>query len=296
MQKQIKDIIQTNNINNINNVNNIKKIKKIALLIGINYTGTKIKLNGCHNDVFIIKDILISQYDYNENNIICLIDEPNYIQPTASNIMEQLNFLYLQTKTNKVCEIYIHYSGHGNIFNKNKLDGKKYIVPIDYKKSGVISNQNFYTFLYNLSNLSNSSKIKKLKKITIVLDCCNSANFINLPFSYVSNDFNIVEKQINNNDLNMQNIDTFILSSYMKSNLTYENNNNNNQYYGLLTINLKKSLEKLNYTCSIEQLITYIKNEFENNSENNSKIPIICVCSNMNSFKSVVYEKKINTI
>ena len=87
--------------------------KKIALLIGINYIGTESQLYGCQNDVIKMKDVLKNNYGYKEENIIMLIDKPEYIQPTASNIITQLNSIYISSSKEKISEIYIHYSGHG---------------------------------------------------------------------------------------------------------------------------------------------------------------------------------------
>ena len=38
-------------------------VDKYALLIGINYTGTKHELKGCVNDVNLIKDMLITGFN-----------------------------------------------------------------------------------------------------------------------------------------------------------------------------------------------------------------------------------------
>ena len=48
------------------------KANKIALMISINYTGTKYELKGCHNDVDNYKEVLIQNFGYNEKNIIIL--------------------------------------------------------------------------------------------------------------------------------------------------------------------------------------------------------------------------------
>ena len=132
--------------------------KKIALLIGINYIGTESQLYGCQNDVIKMKDVLINNYGYKEENITMLIDKPEYIQPTASNIITQLNSIYISSSKEKINEIYIHYSGHGtNIIDKSmdETDGKdECIVPVDYNTSGIITDDLIYLFLSKIKELN----------------------------------------------------------------------------------------------------------------------------------------------
>ncbi len=247
---------------------------KIALLIGINYTNTSIKLKGSHNDVLIMKKILSTYYDYLDENIVILIDDVNNIQPTKSNIIAQLNYLHEQTKEKKIDEIYIHYSGHCDISNKNK--SIKYIIPIDYKQNGIIPNKIFNNFLY---------KLKNIKKITIVFDCCNSANFINLPFSYFfETSTNDIKQNIYINERYTKKFSIFVLSSCQDSQSSYETNTNN-KYYGTFTFNLKKILEKLNYSCNIKQLLINITNEFKKN-----QTPYISVNLSTHTINSLIYE------
>jgi hypothetical protein len=258
--------------------------KKIALLIGINYIGTESQLYGCQNDVIKMKDVLINNYGYKEENIIMLIDKPEYIQPTASNIITQLNSIYISSSKEKINEIYIHYSGHGtNIIDKSmdETDGKdECIVPVDYNTSGIITDDLIYLFL---------SKIKPVeKKIILVFDSCNSASCTDLSYSFVIDNTYQIKKQILSKRkpiTNNKNI--FVLSGCLDAKLSYDVAEPDGTPCGLLSYNLRKTLEKFNYTCSIEQLLLNIKKSFENIDQS----PVISVNANNIALNTLIFEK-----
>ena len=59
---------------------------KRALLVGINYRGTKSELSGCINDVENVKKYLLKR-GYSEENIVVLTDDTP-VKPTKSNILK----------------------------------------------------------------------------------------------------------------------------------------------------------------------------------------------------------------
>ncbi len=258
--------------------------KKIALLIGINYTGSSVQLAGCQNDVIKMKDVLINNYGYKNENIIMLIDRPGYIQPTTSNIIAQLNGLFIITSKEKISEIYVHYSGHGtNVIDKDRdeTDGMdECIVPVDYSVSGIISDDIIYSFL---------SKIKPVeKKIIWVFDSCNSASCTDLPYSFVIDNKKKITKQIlskrkpitNNNNI-------FVLSGCLDAKSSYDVAEPDGTPCGLLTFNLRKTLAQFNYTCTIEQLLVNIKKGFGNLDQ----APVLSVNLNTFNTNTVVFQK-----
>lgn len=258
-----------------------------ALLIGINYVGTSAQLNGCQNDVIKMKEVMKTHYGYKEKNIITLMDRQGFISPTATNIIQQLNSLYLKAKRGLVNEIYIHYSGHGTSIidrNRDETDGRdECIVPLDYAKSGVITDDLIYSFL---------SKISPVKKITWIFDSCNSASCSDLPYSYTLNNSNQIIKQVLSKRrpiANNKNI--FVLSGCLDAKVSYDVRESDGTPCGLLSYNLRKTLEQYGYSCTISQLLTNIKKEFGSNDQT----PVLSVNSNSYGPNTIIFEKSILT-
>ncbi|KAL5978724.1 Metacaspase-4 [Asimina triloba] len=83
-----------------------------ALLVGINYPGTKAELKGCINDVKRMHKCLIDRYGFSEDEITVLIDtDDSYTQPTGANIRRALSDLLQSARPGDV--LFFHYSGHG---------------------------------------------------------------------------------------------------------------------------------------------------------------------------------------
>ena len=62
-----------------------------AVLIGINYPGTKAELRGCVNDVRRMYKCLVERYGFSEEDITVLIDtDDSYTKPTGKNIRKAL--------------------------------------------------------------------------------------------------------------------------------------------------------------------------------------------------------------
>ena len=60
---------------------------------------------------------------------------------------------------------------------------------------------------------------------------------------------------------------------------------------GLLSYNLRKTLEQFGYNCTIEQLLTNIKKGFGTNDQT----PVLSVNSNTYGPNTIIFEKKIKT-
>jgi hypothetical protein len=85
---------------------------KKAVLIGINYPGTKAELRGCVNDVWRMHKCLIERYGFSENDVTILIDtDSSYTEPTGKNIRSALSDLVGSAEEGDV--LFVHYSGHG---------------------------------------------------------------------------------------------------------------------------------------------------------------------------------------
>lgn len=85
---------------------------KKAVLIGINYPGTKAELRGCVNDVRRMHKCLVERYGFSEEDITILIDtDESSTQPTGKNIRRALADLVGSADSGDV--LVVHYSGHG---------------------------------------------------------------------------------------------------------------------------------------------------------------------------------------
>jgi hypothetical protein len=150
---------------------------KKALLVGINYYSVSgCKLNGCVDDIINMKNNLITNYGYTDNDIVMLRDDSTaYTQPTAQNIV---NWLYALIQISAKCEeVWFHYSGHGSTIpdlNRDEQSGRdSVIIPVDFQKVGVITDD----LLLGI--------VKKSKCRTMLLfDSCNSGSICDLKWSY----------------------------------------------------------------------------------------------------------------
>lgn len=85
---------------------------KKAVLIGINYPGTKAELKGCINDVNRMHECLIQRFGFEEEDITILIDtDRRCTQPTGKNIRRALQNLVRSAEPGDF--LFVHYSGHG---------------------------------------------------------------------------------------------------------------------------------------------------------------------------------------
>lgn len=152
---------------------------KKALLIGINYKGSKLELNGCINDVKNIKDILLNNFGYNDENIRILTEETNLI-PNKMTIERSIKWLVTDCKPGDT--LYLHYSGHGASIQDtsgDESDGKdEVIIPLDYRTSGVITD--------DWVNLILIKNVPIGVKLWVFMDCCHSGTLMDLKYNWQS--------------------------------------------------------------------------------------------------------------
>ncbi len=150
---------------------------KRALLIGINYKGTKSALRGCINDVQNMKKVLMEKFGYEEKNIRVLTDEER-IKPTKRNMELCIQLITHQTRPGDT--VYFHYSGHGYKIRDTSGDESdgydEVLIPLDHQRAGVITDD------WLRDNLA--AAIPKDSKLFCVLDCCHSGTGMDLPFTY----------------------------------------------------------------------------------------------------------------
>jgi hypothetical protein len=175
---------------------------KRALLIGCNYTATpSVQLSGCINDVVNMRNALIDAYGYQDSNIYTLRDDDKTRLPTRTNILSALTQLVAISSPNDM--LWFHYSGHGvqikdtNGDESDVLD--ECIVPCDYNKSGLITDDNLYSILKNAKC-----------QMMICLDSCFSGTGCDLQYSINYN--NGALTKYTNNKIPIANVKIIMLS------------------------------------------------------------------------------------
>lgn len=154
-----------------------------AVLIGINYTGTNIQLEGCIDDVKNIYNILTTRLGYTPENICIMTDysgEQSDKRPTRDNILRILNEYVAKTKPGDT--LYVHYSGHGVQYpDKNRgeyLGGQDdCILPLS---GGIIKDDELNEILVQ--------KLAEGANLIVTMDACHSGSILHLPVRYTLKD------------------------------------------------------------------------------------------------------------
>lgn len=132
-----------------------------ALLVGINkYQLIGCNLNGCVNDVYAMKGILIGLYGFAEKDITVLIDE----QATRRNILSALSKLVWTDNASLV----FHYSGHGTqVYGGDDADGMdEALCPHDMQDAdGVIRDTLLADYI---------KQVPPTSHLTFISDSCHS--------------------------------------------------------------------------------------------------------------------------
>lgn len=148
---------------------------KRALLCGLNYIGSDSELNGCINDVINVSKFL-KGCGYQDTDIKILTDLTE-IKPTRLNIENAINWLVKDVKSGDT--LFFHYSGHGTTVkdtSKDESDGRdSVLVPLDYEKSGPITDDWLYSNLINV--------LPEGVKLWVLMDCCHSGTMLDLEFN-----------------------------------------------------------------------------------------------------------------
>ena len=231
---------------------------KRAVLIGINYNSIPdLTLNGCINDVILMRNVLIDAYGYNRNNITILRDDglSQYELPTRSNIMSNLEVLCASTTVSD--ELWIHYSGHGTYTrdnNNDEVDGyDEIIVPLDYQTNGTIVDEQLKSVLETASGT-----------VIISQDCCNSGTGWDLPYRFTTDENNRVVLYRESNTMNNPNI--YMFSGSRDDQLASDSYNLDTvRNIGAFTDALVESLRLGNHNNKLTTLRTNINNYLENN-------------------------------
>ncbi|PHJ20101.1 ice family protease p20 domain-containing protein [Cystoisospora suis] len=156
--------------------------RRKALLIGINYRGTRAELRGCVNDVYRMKNLLCSVYGFHDSSttVVTLTDDnPDMLyRPTRNNILKAARWLTIDNRPGD--SLFFHYSGHGGRqIDRSGIEEDGYdetILPLDFETAGQIVDDELHAFL--VQPLQNGCRL------TAVMDCCHSGTGLDLPFTW----------------------------------------------------------------------------------------------------------------
>lgn len=144
---------------------------KKAFLIGINYIGTDCELRGCISDIECIKNLLITDYGYDLENINILTDLTQ-LKPTRANIIQGMQDLIKGTTEDD--NLVMYYSGHGTkVYDANHDEKTGYdeaICPIDMK---MIIDDDILDILSTLQGAT----------LKMFFDCCHSGTISDLTYN-----------------------------------------------------------------------------------------------------------------
>lgn len=242
---------------------------KRALLIGINYYGSSVALNGCINDINNIRELLIRVFKYDPKNITVLDDRAaNLLKPTKANINKFINQMVALTKAGDT--LFLHYSGHGSQvrdvngdekLNLESVNMDDVLCPCDYLRSGFIRDDDLKNILVN--------KLVKGAKLRAFFDCCHSGTMLDLPYIYRNNVFQLVES------LNKLSDDCLAISG-CKDNQTSADAYIDKKYSGALTWALLKTL-KNNQTVPTTWNLLLTLTQYNLSKGRYSQVPVLQV-------------------
>ena len=205
----------------------INKNKK-ALLIGINYTGTKNELFGCINDVNAVKERITNQGFTSVNTITDLTTK----KPTRNNILTEFKNLLLNSQAGDL--LFFMYSGHGYYTldrNGDEQDGyDELIVTSDLQG---ITDDEFKTLI--------QQNLKKDVTLFAMFDCCFSGSILDLRYQYL-NSMNYDNYTENNKDNNTNG--NVFMSSGCTDEQTSADTVINNKACGAMSWSLLESLKQ----------------------------------------------------
>jgi len=149
-----------------------------ALLIGVNYFGTRAQLRGCINDVKNLHSLLTREYGWDSANIRTLTDDNRAQMPTRANITENLRWLAQGARPGDV--LFLSFSGHGaqeQDPHGYEEDGmNETILPVDFERAGQITDDEIAELVVR--------HLPEGVKLTCVMDSCHSGTGLDLPYTW----------------------------------------------------------------------------------------------------------------
>jgi len=113
--------------------------RRRALLVGCNYRGSRIPLQGCMNDVWNLQCLLRHSLQYAEDQVRCLVEGPESCpsppscQPTRANILQGIQWLTSGINPEGQ-NLLFYFGGYGTQQPQEHPDGlyEAHLVPVDF--------------------------------------------------------------------------------------------------------------------------------------------------------------------
>ena len=225
---------------------------KKAVLVGLNYTGTSIALQGCINDANRMKQTLKDKFGYKDVTVL-----------TDRNITKQKNILELLDEliASKNNTMYFQYSGHGVQQYDRSGDETDRMDEALYSVDGTI-----------ITDDQINQRIRKVsegKTLILVIDACHSGTMVDLPYQLKGD--NIVK--INNNQVTGD----VICISGCRDNQVSMDIKKGNTAYGAMSNALQQVLKGngINRKTDWRSLVNQIGTELKKNKY--AQVPQLCV-------------------
>lgn len=203
-----------------------------ALLIGYCYRDTDQQLKGCNNDLSLIKQVLLTRFDFDIQNIRIIADE--------SHINIELAFKWLVKNSNKGDQLFFYFSGHsqnGNLVTENLR-------------------------LYSVARLYKiAEKLSSKTGLIAVIDACESDELFDLPYRYSKKRLESLHgRRVKPSIVYLSSINPLTRLSHDLIDST------SNQHYGILTLYLTKylisnPLEQMTYKALIDGITETIRSD-----------------------------------
>ncbi|KAJ3122821.1 hypothetical protein HK100_011836 [Physocladia obscura] len=158
--------------------------RKKALLVGINYTGSKHALAGCINDALNLREFISQNYGYptTSDAMLLMTDDHRNINPrflpTSRNLLAA--FYWLVSGSQPGDQLFFSYSGHGGQIPDDDGDRESgldsTICPLDFESVGQIRSDDLHRYLV--------AALPHGVKLTVIMDCCHSGTVMELPYTY----------------------------------------------------------------------------------------------------------------
>ena len=224
--------------------------RKKALLIGINYIGTRNQLNGCINDV---NDV--GNYLSGKGFTIKIMTDLTPKKPYRSTILDEFKNLLQQSKPGD--ELCFMFSGHGSIRpdkDNNEVTGMdQTIIPLDLRS--IIDDE-----LKSIINQYLPAGVT----LFALFDSCYSGTVLDLKYQYLG------EKITINDKVNETNGNVFMISGCTDKQ-TSEDAYINNRYNGALTWTFLQALRSNSSNITWGKLLKTMNDNLR--SDNRSQTP-----------------------
>lgn len=149
--------------------------RKKACLVGINYENTQYRLNGCVNDVFKMRNMLVNHYGYHNNDVKLILNQ----HASRNTILRE--FISLVNDAVEGDTIWFSFSGHGVYLKDRSGDEKD-------GKDELIVTSDFYGIYDDEFKHILQRYLKKGVKLFALFDNCHSGTILDLRYQYMKNE------------------------------------------------------------------------------------------------------------